>query len=569
MKTKKYIVVIGGVLSGVGKGIATASIGKILNEYGYSLTGIKIDPYINYDAGTLRPTEHGEVWVTNDGGEIDQDLGSYERFLGIDIPKRNNITTGQVYKAIIDRERRGEYLGETVQFIPHVPNEIKDRIRAASEDYDVTIIEIGGTVGDYENIPFLFAVKGLERELGKENLIYVLITYMPVPSHIGEMKTKPTQQAIKLLQENGIIPDIILCRGKEALDDIRRKKIETYANIKREFVISAPDVKIVYEVPINFERENLGKKILTKLALEPKKEPNWEKWNVRLNNLRNPSTTARIGMVGKYLDIGEFSLRDAYVSINEALINAGAALGIKPKIEWIDSKEIEQQGVEILKNYDGIIIPGGFGATGIEGKIKTIKYVRENKIPFLGLCLGMQLAAVEYARNVCNLKEAHSREVLPDTPYPIITLLPSQQKAMEESQYGGTMRLGAYAAYIKPDTLVYKLYEKEGRIKQDMAKSFEPYRLGQLIDSQPATKYIVERHRHRYEFSPEFEKTLEDAGLVFSGHHHRLDGVKLAEFLELPEHPFFVATQAHPEFTSKFLTASPLFLGFLSATKKQ
>ncbi|MCK4307040.1 CTP synthase [candidate division WOR-3 bacterium] len=562
---EKYVVVIGGVLSGVGKGIATASIGKILNEYGYKTTGIKIDPYINYDAGTLRPTEHGEVWVTNDGGEIDQDLGSYERFLGIDIPKQNNITTGQVYKAIIDRERKGEYLGETVQFIPHIPNEIKDRIRTASKDYDITIIEIGGTVGDYENIPFLFAVKGMEREFGKENLLYVLITYMPIPSHIGEMKTKPTQQAIKLLQENGIIPDIILCRGKEPLDDVRRKKIETYANIKREFVISAPDIKIVYEVPINFERENLGQKILTKLNLKSKKEPNWEKWNSQLNNLKNPSTSSRIGMVGKYLDIGEFSLRDAYVSINEALVHAGATLGIKPKIEWIDSKEIEQQGTKMLENYDGIIIPGGFGTTGIEGKIKAIQYVRENKIPFLGLCLGMQLAAVEYARNVCKLKGAHSEEIDSNTQYPIITLLPSQQKAMRESLYGGTMRLGAYAAYIKPGTLVYKLYKKEGRIKEDTKKSLEPYRLGKL--SQPQTEYIIERHRHRYELSPEFEKTLEDAGLIFSGHHHRLDGVKLAEFLELPEHPFFVGTQAHPEFRSRFLSPAPLFLGFLLAIK--
>ncbi len=565
---EKYVVVIGGVLSGVGKGIATASIGKILTEYGYKTTGIKIDPYINYDAGTLRPTEHGEVWVTNDGGEIDQDLGSYERFLEIDIPKQNNITTGQVYKTIIDRERKGEYLGETVQFIPHIPNEIKDRIRASSKDYDIAVIEIGGTVGDYENIPFLFAVKGIERELGKENLIYVLLTYMPVPSHIGEMKTKPTQQAIKLLQENGIIPDIILCRGKEPLDDVRRKKIETYANIKQEFIISAPDIKIVYEVPINFERENLGKKILTKLNLKPKKEPNWKKWNSRLNNLRNPDTSSRIGIVGKYLDIGEFSLKDAYISINEALVHAGASLGIKPDIEWIDSKKVgTHHDVSLLKNYDGIIIPGGFGTRGIEGKIKAIQFVRENKIPFLGLCLGMQLAAVEYARNVCSLKGAHSEEIVSNAQYPIVTLLPSQQKAMRELLFGGTMRLGAYAAYLKQGTLVHKLYEKEGRIKEDMQKLLELHRLGK--PSQLQTEYIVERHRHRYELSPKFEKILGDAGLLFSGHHHRLDGVKLAEFLELPEHPFFVATQAHPEFMSRFLSPAPLFLGFLLATKNK
>lgn len=585
---EKYVVVIGGVLSGVGKGIATASIGRILMEYGYKTTAVKIDPYINYDAGTLRPTEHGEVWVTNDGGEIDQDLGSYERFLGIDIPKSNNITTGQIYKTIIDRERRGEYLGETVQFIPHVPDEIKRRIRASAKDYEITLIEIGGTVGDYENIPFLFAIKGIEREIGKENMIYVLITYLPVPLHIGEMKTKPTQQAIKLLQENGIIPDIILCRGREPLDNVRRKKIETYANIKREFVISAPDIELVYDVPINFETENLGKKMLSKLQLTPRKRPNWDEWKASIRGIKNPTSIVKIGMVGKYIDIGDFTLRDAYISINEALLHAGAKLGIKPQVCWIDSKEVEQKGTDIFKGYDGIIIPGGFGTTGIEGKIRTIQYVRENKIPFLGLCLGMQLAAVEYARNVANLKDAHTTEVNPATPYPVVTLLPSQQKLMRASLYGGTMRLGAYAAYLKPGTLVYELYEKAGRIEQDMQKLLAPERLGKPpFESQPTipdshrrmqkkvaapftgAKYVIERHRHRYEISPKFEKTLEAAGLVFSSHHYRLDGVKLAEFLELHGHPFFVATQAHPEFRSRFLSPSPLFLGFLKATAQK
>ena len=558
---EKYVVIIGGVLSGVGKGIATASIGKILQEYGYSATGIKIDPYINYDAGTLRPTEHGEVWVTNDGGEIDQDLGSYERFLGLDIPKHNNITTGQVYKTVIDRERNGEYLGKTVQFIPHIPDEIKRRIREAGKGCDITLIEIGGTVGDYENIPFLFAIKGIEREVGEENIIYVLLTYLPIPTHIGEMKTKPTQQAIKLLQESGIIPDIILCRGKEPLDDVRRKKIETYANIKRDFVISAPDIESVYEVPINFERENLGQKILTKLHLKPKRKPNWNEWNKLLYKLKNPTSTCSIGMVGKYIDVGDFSLRDAYISINEALEHAGARLGVKPVINWIDSKKIEHSGTQLLKDCDGIIIPGGFGTEGIEGKIDAIKYARINGRPFLGLCLGMQLAVIEYARNVACLKGAHTTEVESNPAYPVVTILPSQRKVLAESKYGGTMRLGAYAARLKEGTLVYKLYKKEGRIEQNMKESLESFRLGKLAKGD----YVIERHRHRYEVSPEFEKVLEKDGLVFSGHYYRLDGTRLAEFMELPEHPFFVATQSHPEFRSRFIKPAPLFLGFLES----
>ncbi|MCK4352128.1 CTP synthase (glutamine hydrolyzing) [candidate division WOR-3 bacterium] len=561
---EKYVVVIGGVISGVGKGIATASIGKILTEYGYSATGIKIDPYINYDAGTLRPTEHGEVWVTNDGGEIDQDLGSYERFIGIDIPKSNNITTGQIYKEVIDRERRGEYLGETVQFIPHIPNEIKHRIKLASKSHDIILIEVGGTVGDYENIPFLFTIKGLEREIGKENIVYVLISYLPVPTHIREMKTKPTQQAIKLLQENGIIPDIILCRGKEPLDDVRRKKIETYANIKHEFVISAPDIKLVYDVPINFEREHLGKKILDKLNLKPKTEPSWREWKKAIKRLKNPVARPKIGMVGKYISLGDFELKDVYISINEALQHAGAKLGTRPKIIWIDSKEIEKSGTSILKGLDGIIIPGGFGTTGISGKIKAIKYARENKVPFLGLCLGMQLAVVEYARNVAGLKGAHTTEVDPKTPYPVVDILKSQRKIMEESRYGGTMRLGAYAAYLKKQTLVYKLYQKEKRIEKDMKKRLEPFRFGKKANSP----YVIERHRHRYEISPNFIKKLEEKGLLFSGFHYRLDSTKLAEFIELKEHPFFVATQSHPEFRSRFLSPAPLFLGFLKATAK-
>jgi len=389
----KYIVVVGGVISGVGKGVATASIGKIMQEYGFSVTAIKIDPYINCDAGTLRPTEHGEVWVTDDGGEIDQDLGNYERFLGINIPKKNNITTGQIYKELIEKERRGDFLGETVQFIPHVPNEIKKRIQEASKNFDIALIEVGGTVGDYENIPFLFALKSLETEIGKENIIYVLVTYLPIPSHIEEMKTKPTQTAIKLLREAGIQPDFILCRGRKSLDEIRKKKIEIYANIPSSHVISMPDVigprtaNTIYVIPLDLEKEQTGEKILKQFNLEKKKEPNLYEWDYYVQKIINSEHFVRIAIVGKYLDVGEFQLEDSYISIREALKHAGAHNNAKIEIAWIDSKDFEKNPESIgkLKDFNGVIIPGGFGSSGVEGKISAIKFCRENNIPFLGL----------------------------------------------------------------------------------------------------------------------------------------------------------------------------------------
>ncbi|HLD37587.1 MAG TPA: CTP synthase, partial [Candidatus Nanoarchaeia archaeon] len=385
----KYIVVVGGVISGVGKGVATASIGRILQEYGFSVSAIKIDPYINCDAGTLRPTEHGEVWVTDDGGEIDQDLGTYERFLGQSIPKSNNITTGQVYKSLIEKERRGDFLGETVQFIPHIPNEIKRRIKEASRDFDIVLIEIGGTVGDYENIPFLFSMKSLEREIGKENIIYILVTYLPIPSHIEEMKTKPTQTSVKLLGESGIQPDFILCRGKKALDDVRKKKIELYANISSEDVISMPDVtgeatpNTIYIIPLNLEKEGLGGKILRKLNLEKKKEPDWAEWTDAVSRILNPSKVINIALVGKYVSIGEYRLADSYTSIIEALKHAGAKNDVKVNMGLVNSNDIEENkaGLEKLKEFQGIIVPGGFGSTGTEGKIKAIRFARESNIP--------------------------------------------------------------------------------------------------------------------------------------------------------------------------------------------
>ncbi|MBI5148753.1 CTP synthase (glutamine hydrolyzing) [Candidatus Pacearchaeota archaeon] len=534
----KFIVVAGGVISGVGKGVATASIGRILKEYGFSVTAVKIDPYINCDAGTLRPTEHGEVWVTNDGGEIDQDLGNYERFLEQAIPKKNNITTGQIYRTLIEKERKGDFLGETVQFIPHVTDEIKNRVKEASSGFDIALVELGGTVGDYENIPFLFAMKSLEKEIGKENVAYILVTYLPIPSHIEEMKTKPTQLSVKLLQENGILPDFILCRGKKALDEVRKKKIETYANIDSEHVISMPDVtgegtpNTLYIIPLLLEKEKLGEKILNTLNLERKKEPDFTAWKKAVDNIISPEKEIDIAIVGKYLDIGDYKLVDSYISINEALKHASAKNNVRINISWIDSKELERTDEKILEKFRGIIIPGGFGSIGIEGKIKAIKFCRENNIPFLGLCFGLQLAVVEFARNVCNLENANSTEINPATRFPVIDILPEQKSVSEK---GATMRLGAYKAILKDDTLTKQLYN---------------------------SNEIYERHRHRYEVNPEFHKILQENGLIFSG---TSENERLVEFIELPEHKFFIATQAHPEFNSSLLKPSPLFDGFVKA----
>jgi len=562
----KFIIIAGGVISGVGKGIATASIGKILQQYGYNVTAIKIDPYINYDAGTLRPTEHGEVWVTDDGGEIDQDLGNYERFLNIKIPKKNNITTGQIYKAIIDRERKGDYLGQTVQFIPHVPEEVKRRLKDAAKGFDIALVEIGGTIGDYENIPFLFAAKSLERELGRENVAYVLVTYLPAPSHIEEPKTKPTQQAIKSLSEMGILPDFILCRAKEPLDDVRKKKIETYANIESDHVISAPDISSLYSCPINFENEKLGQKIMKRINLKPRKTPDWTTWKSLLKNIEKPKQELKIAIVGKYVDIGEYSLQDSYISINEAIEHAAANLQAKPKITWIDAKTYEKnpKNLDELKKYHGVIVPGGFGGSGVEGKIAAIKFCRENKIPYFGLCYGMQLAVVEFARNLCDLKNANSTEVDPKTPHPVIDIQPSQRELMAKSDYGGTMRLGAYAAVLKENTQVLKLYEQTSRLAEDKNQfsSLEKFRIG-ITDN--AKNIALERHRHRYEVNPKYIETLEKQGLIFSGYHMREDRKPLMEYIELPEHPFFIGTQAHPEFKSTLEKPSPLFYGFLKA----
>jgi len=535
-----YIIVTGGVVSGLGKGITTASVGKILQLHGYKVTAIKIDPYINCDAGTLRPTEHGEVWVTEDGGEIDQDLGHYERFLDINIPKCHNITSGQVYGAVIEKERKGKYLGKTVQPIPHVTDEIKRRIRKPSTEgkFDFVIVEIGGTVGDYENVLFLEAVRQMKLE--EDKVIYVHVTYVPVLDSLGEAKTKPTQHSVKRLREIGIQPDFIVTRTKEPLDHVRREKIAMFCNMHEEDVISDSDVDNVYKVTLLFEEQNLCKKILNKLNLR-KDHNELKKWKLFLKKISNVEQTVKIGIVGKYFDIGTSQLSDSYISVIEAVRHASWNNNLKPEIHWIDSKTFEKnpEDLALLDEIDGIIVPGGFGLSGIQGKIDTVKYVREHNIPYLGLCLGMQLAVVEFARNVCNIKEASSREIEKKPVEPVVDFIPEQANIIYESRYGATMRLGAYPAILKKGSIVQMLYGK--------------------------TK-VSERHRHRYEVNPEYVSLLEKQGIVFSGKSP--DGI-LMEFLELPDHPFFVATQSHPEFKSRPMKPAPLFDGLIKAAVKK
>ncbi len=535
-----YIIVTGGVVSGLGKGITTASVGKILQMHGYNVTAMKIDPYINCDAGTLRPTEHGEVWVTEDGGEIDQDLGHYERFLDINIPKYHNITTGQVYGAVIEKERKGKYLGKTVQPIPHVTNEIKKRIRRPAKDknYDFILVEIGGTVGDYENVLFLEAVRQMKLEGDK--VLFIHVTYVPVLDALGEAKTKPTQHSVKLLREIGIQPDFIVARADDPLDNVRKEKIGLFCNVKQEDVISDSNIDYVYAVPILFEEQQLCKKILRKMRLRKDAEE-VKPWKDFITKIRNLEESITIGIVGKYFDIGTSQLSDSYISVIEAVKHASWNNSLIPNIHWIDSKEFEEDPTKLstLDHADGVIVPGGFGLSGIQGKIDTIEYTRNHHIPYLGLCLGMQLAVVEYAQNVCNLSEAHSKEVIKDTKYPVIDFIPEQVNILQESRYGATMRLGSYPAVLKQGTTVHELYGLDN---------------------------VEERHRHRYEVNPDFVKTLEDGGLVFSGHSP--DGI-LMEFLEIPDHPFFVATQAHPEFKSRPIKPAPLFDGFIKAAIKK
>lgn len=463
-------------------------------------------------------------------------MGNYERFLETPILKCNNITTGQIYGALIEKERRGDFLGKTVSFIPHVPNEVKERIVVSGRGYDICLVEIGGTIGDYENIPFLFAAKSMELELGVENVVHIMVTYLPVPSHIEEMKTKPTQLAIKMLRENGIQPDFIFCRGKYSLDDVRKRKIERYANMPSGSVISMPDVTgdgtvgTTYIVPLDLEKEGFGEKILEKLSLSKRKVADWGGWANMVDRITNSDRSVDIALVGKYLDVGDFQLTDSYLSVSAALSHAGVANGVKVNVCWVDSKKIEKGEVD-LSVYDGILVPGGFGNSGVEGKILAIKYARENDVPYLGLCYGLQLAVVEFARNVCDLN-ANSTEVDADVEHKVVDILPEQ---VGIDRKGGTMRLGGCLAILKEGSRIKKIY---------------------------GVGEISERHRHRYEVNPEYHEVLEGKGLVISGKSP--DG-RLAEFVELPNLKFFFATQSHPEFKSYPMKPSPLFVEFVRA----
>ncbi len=541
-----YIFVVGGVISGVGKGVAASSIAKILEDRGQTVTAVKIDPYINVDAGTMSPSEHGEVFVLDDGYETDQDMGNYERFLNKSIGSENYMTTGRVYQAVIEKERRMEYGGKCVEVVPHIPMEVIERIEKAGQiaKANAVVIEIGGTVGEYQNMLFLEAARMMKIKHPK-NVFFVMVSYLPVPGTIGEMKTKPTQHAVRTLNGSGIQPDIIIARSKEKMDEPRKEKLSVFCNIPANRIISAPDVTSIYDIPANFEKEGLSDIICETLNLTCPIKPGvgGKEWASFVKKTKTVKEELNIAVVGKYFNSGDFVLADVYISVIEAIKYSSYAVGRKPVLTWINGAkyETDPKSVKELSNYDGVIVPGGFGTRGIEGKIIAIEYARKNKIPYLGLCYGMQLAVIEYARNVLGLKDAHTLEVNPKSKNLVITIMEDQKEKVSGSKMGGTMRLGAYPAVIKKGTQAYKAYGKDK---------------------------ISERHRHRYEVNNEYVDSLEKAGLVFSGKSP--DG-KLCEIVELPAavHPFFMAAQFHPEFLARPLDPHPMFTAFCNAAKKK
>ncbi len=555
----KYIFVVGGVMSGVGKGITAASIAKIIQSRGIETTAVKIDPYVNVDAGTMNPTEHGEVFVLDDGTECDQDMGNYERFLNRSLTKTNYMTTGSIYLSVIQKERNLEYGGRQVEVVPRIPLEVIDRLgKAATKNKaKVVITEIGGTVGEYENILFLEAVRMLKLKK-PEDVALVLVSFVPALGAGGtELKTKPTQHAVRSLNSVGLHPDFIMARAHIPLDKKRKEKLEFMCSIEQGNVVSAPNVENIYDVPLNFEKDGLGEKIFKKLGLKSRIR-DMKDWKKLSGAAKNSRKETKIGIVGKYFGSGDFTLTDSYISVIEAVKHAAYALKMKPIIEWLDSEEFSAQGGKSLKKlsgYGGIIVPGGFGGRGVEGKIAVIRHCRENKIPYFGLCYGMQLAVAEFARNAAGMKKANTTEINPKTPFPVIDILPEQKKNVEEKNYGGTMRLGAYPALLKKGTIAYRAYVSGHR---------------SLVSGR-----ISERHRHRYEVNPKYIERLEKKGLVFSG--VSLDR-RLMEIAELPRfdaahrkretHPFFLGTQFHPEFKSRPLHPHPLFSEFMKAAAR-
>ena len=525
----KYVFVTGGVVSGLGKGITAASLGRLLKARGYRVTMQKFDPYINIDPGTMNPIQHGEVFVTDDGAETDLDLGHYERFIDESLSKKSNVTTGKVYWSVLQKERRGDYGGGTVQVIPHITNEIKSRFYRdfSTEETQIAIIEVGGTVGDIESQPFLEAIRQFRQEIGRDNAMLIHVTLIPYLSASGELKTKPTQASVRELQGMGIRPDVIVCRTEHPLDSAIRSKIALFCNVSADRVLQNLDVEYLYEAPLAMERERLAQCACECLNL-PCPEPDLKEWIHMVDDLRHPDKEVEIALVGKYVQ-----LHDAYISVVEALKHAGIPLHTTIHIRWVDSETVTEESVEeLLDGVKGILVPGGFGNRGIDGKLLAIRHAREKQIPFLGLCLGMQLAIVEYARNVCGLENAHSIELEPATPYPVIDLMPDQNGVED---IGGTLRLGSYPCVLDPDSLACRLY---------------------------GTETIAERHRHRYEVNNDYREILSKNGMLLSGISP--DG-RIVEMIELPSHPFFIATQAHPELKSRPNRPHPLFRGFIEA----
>ena len=529
----KFVFVTGGVVSSIGKGIVAASLGRLLKSRDYSVSILKLDPYINVDPGTLSPFQHGEVFVTQDGAETDLDLGHYERFTDTSMSRLNSVTTGSIYQAVINKERRGDYEGSTVQVIPHITNEIKERIHrvAKNTNPDVVITEIGGTVGDIESLPFLEAIRQFRKDVGRQNVVYMHVTLIPWIPAAGEMKTKPTQHSVKELRSIGIQPDILVCRCDRPLSFGMKQKLSEFCNVPEECVITAQDAKSIYEVPLMMEQEGLAEQSINLLQLE-QRQPDLAQWQTLVKRLYSPNHKIDIALVGKYV-----RLNDAYLSVVEALRHAAISIGGDLNLHWINSEDLESGKPEnYLKNINGILVPGGFGIRGVDGKIAAIEYAKHHKIPFLGLCLGMQCAVIEWARHTAQLEDANSAEFDPDTTNPVINLLPEQQDVVD---LGGTMRLGLYPCRVNPDTLAFKLYQKE---------------------------VIYERHRHRYEFNNAYRNLFLESGYAVSGTSP--DG-RLVEMIELPNHPFFIACQFHPEFQSRPSAPHPLFQGFIQAASIQ
>ncbi|GLI36201.1 CTP synthase [Desulforhabdus amnigena] len=542
MRQPKFIFITGGVLSSLGKGLAAASIAALMESRGLRVTLQKLDPYINVDPGTMNPFQHGEVFVTDDGAETDLDLGHYERFTHARMSKKNNFTSGSIYYSVITKERRGDYLGGTVQVIPHVTDEIKSCIRGAVEDYDVIIVEIGGTVGDIESLPFLEAIRQFRNDVGRENVLYIHVTLVPFLKTSGEVKTKPTQHSVKELRSIGIQPDILLCRTEKVLSAEIKAKIAHFCNVEPDGVITAQDVECIYEAPLRFHQEGLDEKILRLLNIWTR-APILDPWREMVRKLKEPEYEVRIAIVGKYIELTE-----SYKSLNEALVHGGGAHNTRVLLDYVDSENVEKEGGEaLIEGADGILIPGGFGQRGVEGKIKAIKYARENKVPFLGICLGMQLATVEFARNIAGLEKAHSMEFDKHTPYPVIYLMrewfdyKNNQviRRDESSDFGGTMRLGAYPCVLEPNSFAYEAYQRSE---------------------------ISERHRHRYEFNNDFREILAKNGLRFSG---LSPDKNLVEIIEIPDHPWFLGCQFHPEFKSRPMEPHPIFKAFVGKCLEQ